>query len=235
MENEIVDAIFSPILVAPAEAAAGTSWYEVLATFIASITGSLAWPVVLVILVFMFKEHIIKALKNLKSFKWGDAEAIFDTVKAATEEAKAIDPVDTDVANANNEEFNALLEAAKHSPTGAIVDAWKMIDSLARQVVDNEMVRNKGVAAGVNAGRLAERPVSAMTTFRILANSNLLPGAELKILDYLREVRNRAAHVSDADIDVRTAEQYVRLADKLMDALRQVLNQQQAQDMYKPL
>lgn len=69
-----------------------------------------------------------------------------------------------------------------------------------------------------------------MTVWRILAGGNLLPKAELKVLDYLREVRNRAAHVSDADIDVGTAEQYVRLADKLMDALRQVHNQQQNDD-----
>ncbi len=48
--------------------------------FIAAVVRALAWPVVILALVLMFRRQLTDLIGRLKSAKWGDKEAVFDTI-----------------------------------------------------------------------------------------------------------------------------------------------------------
>lgn len=178
--------------------------------FVARIIEAVAWPIVVIVAIFLFKSHLIIVLGNLKSFKWGGGEATFDRdIKVATEQAKAIETVPEAVAELNRERLLELIGMAAVSPTGAIVEAWKDIEQTAQMVAEE--------SEQPFASRKRPRYFELQ---RFLEVNRLLPSAEIQVLKELRMIRNRAAHSSDTEVTVEQARQYVHLADRLVDSIK---------------
>lgn len=196
----IVEAVASPILVYP------TNDISLWLDFWSNLASSLAWPAVTLTLVLLFRANILFAFKNLKSLKWGDKEANFQTtLNEAEVTAMSFDPVEVEVAERNKARLVELVDTAAISPVGAIISAWKDVDATARSLL---------AKAGVSNRYRAPTPSRLVS---ILAKSELLPQSELKMLDELRVLRNQAAHATDNEISVEQARRYVRLADRLVD------------------
>ncbi len=178
--------------------------------FFASIIDSLAWPIVILIIILIFRAHLISALKNLKSVKYGDAEATFERELAeATFTAQALETPEIETAKENTARINELIEMASTSPTGAIIEAWKDIEKAARDVVEK---------SGLPLASTPSRPYFNLQNF--LSDHNLLPKAEIDTFRELRMIRNRAAHSNDFDISSDIARRYINLADRLIDAIK---------------
>lgn len=186
-------------------------WHSTdLATFIVQMTQSLAWPLVVLIVSLVFKNSLVDALEHLASLKLpGGVEATFEReIKAVEVTAEEIEPPKDNVAKANQAKITSLIEMAATSPTGAIVEAWKEVEAAARRVAET---------SGISLTATPSRPYFNLQSF--LQRNELLPPAEIDMFRELRLLRNRAAHSQDADITTEHARRYVRLAEKLIDAM----------------
>lgn len=196
---EIVTTIPSPQL-----ATEQSPWFD----FIAAMTQALAWPLLLLIAFLLLRNHIVAALKNMKTFKWGDAEATFDSgLREAKQTASTVEPPPEDAPAAPAARVVQLTEMAVTSPTGAIIEAWKgimesMLDLLQRSLI-----------APPSSAR-----TNAISLINLIRQHGLLPSQEMNLLMDLRGLRNEAAH-GGAGITVAQAQDYVRLADRLINAI----------------
>lgn len=214
--DEIVDTAATPVLVYPHT---GDPWWESVMTFLSSVIGSTAWPVALLILVLLFRKQIATILDNIKSVKWGDVEAVLERdIQEATTTALAIEPAPADIADENKGRFLALIEMARSSPTGAIVEAWKDIEEAGRDLAES---------SGIAMSPVPLRPYFNLQEF--LADNKLIPRAEVETFRELRMIRNRAAHFKADQVTVDQARQYVVLADRLVDALKAIKRAREAE------
>ena len=205
MDDWVVTSVASPELLPNV----GEPQWAIVLSFIARLVEALAWPGLLAVLVVIFYKHIIRVLQNLKSFKWGDAEATFGTeLQEAREKAKGIEPVEQQIAAANEPRFKQLVEMAATSPTGAIIEAWKNVMDSIISLIQRSMIAPS-----------TSTTTNAVSLINLLKKYSLLPPQEMAVLQDLRVLRNKAAHSNDGDISVDQARQYVMLADKLTDVM----------------
>lgn len=184
------------------------SW-DALLDFFQNIVASTTWPLVTLVIALVYRKSILSALGKLKSLKIGDAEATFDReIKEVTESAKSLEPAPQNIAEINNQRILELIDMAAVSPTGAIVEAWKDIDKTAHVLAES---------SGLPLSSNKKRPYFNIQDF--LDKNNLLPKAEIDTYRNLRMIRNRAAHSTDEEVTVQQARQYVRVADRLVDAM----------------
>lgn len=198
--------------VAPATevTAADPSLTQLWLEFIARLMEAFAWPAVAIIFMVLFRGKLASVASNLRTFKWGDAEATFgEELRSAAENAKAIEPAPAPVAEDNRQRLSQLIEMAAISPTGAIIGAWKDMESAAWKLIEEVSSPGETVSKG------------KLNLFQYLSVRNLLPSAELEMFNELRVLRNKAVHGGDESVTVDDARKYVRLADKLTDIINQ--------------
>ena len=194
----------------PVSAVAFEFWLGPWLDFFANITASLAWPIVVLVIALKYRTHIVATLNNLKSVRFGGAEATFDRdLQQATEKAKALEPSSSEIEQANQDRTNELVKMSATSPSGAIIEAWKDVEQAAREMVES---------SGLPLNNLPSRPYYSLQVF--LSKNALLPKAEIETFRELRMIRNRAAHPSEHDVTVDQARRYVLLADRLVDAIK---------------
>ena len=178
-------------------------------SFLESITASMAWPVVVLVIAVLFRKSIPAALGSLKSLKVAGAEVTFgNEIRAATETATALEPAPENIADRNNSRVVALIDMAAVSPSGAIIEAWKEVEHAAKNLAES---------SGLMLQNNSSRPYFNIQ--RALEKDEQLPKAEIQTYRELRLIRNRAAHLREDQVTVEQARQYVRLADRLVDAM----------------
>lgn len=182
--------------------------------FIAKMTDTLAWPILVLIIALIFRRQILQTISSLKSFRFGNAEAKFEQgLQDATEKAQAIEPASEEIVQASTPRRNELLRMAGASPTGAIIEAWKDVEQAVR-----ELARNNNLLTENN------RPQPAFNLIRLLAREELLPKPESETISELRVIRNQAAHLNDYVISKDQASRYVDLADRIVDSIQTIIS-----------
>lgn len=183
--------------------------------FIVQMTNALAWPVFVLLVMLVFRKQLVTAAQQLRSIRFPDGtEAKFGAqLKTAEETSKDLEPASPEIASANDERLKKLLEMAEFSPTGAIVEAWKDVEFSAR---------NYAEASEIPMKSNKDRPYFSLQ--KILEQNELLPKAEIQTFRQLRMLRNRAAHSTDAEINAGQAAAYVRVSDRLVDAINELKN-----------
>lgn len=218
MDSEVIDAIASPFIPQAAKAPEFAPAYEVILDFVASLAGSVAWPLVVIGVAFLFRDQVIAMVNNVESVKVGGVEAkIRRNLRDAAEELKSAEPVTKVVARLNDDSFQRLFSMAEASPTGAIIEAWKPVEAIAREFVVRELPALRT--------RL-ERPDRLMSSgmlAKTLEDMGVLPASEINSFQKLRVIRNQAAHSSDSQITSDSAREYVRLADRMVDVFNQLM------------
>lgn len=171
--------------------------------FIASIIGSVAWPIAAVIIALAFRKQIAGLLNKIRRFSWGDtsvelAEQL-DKVETASQSIPVSDynpgpPDPTD-------RFQSLLDI---SPSAAILDSWTAVERLLRDI---------GKQHNYDPG-IATIPIQIA---RQLHRDKLISDSIFEMVRDLRGIRNAAAH--ERDVNPSDAYRFKELADKVTHAL----------------
>ena len=219
MENEIVTSTASPVLVYP-DVVPESPWFD----FFQGIIGSLAWPAVVVLGIFLFHRQILEMLLDAENIEVPGGFSFKRRMKAVAEKAKEFDQPDAEVAQENNERLARLIDTAAASPTGAIMAAWKDLDAASVELVNlvSTMINIESLpdADFKNVKSLDELVRNKVGVSRYMVRLGLLPPAEAQSFEELRKLRNRAAHEPEGAITVEQARSYVRIADRLTDLIR---------------
>jgi hypothetical protein len=185
------------------------SWLE----FISSMTGALAWPLIIVIVLLSFRKAITKLLPDLRRLKAGPTglemewerklEEVRQELKASEaieslspedarprmEAPSATDPSET--VSASRRFLGEIEELAKVSPSAAVLEAYRRLEAVLRRAVrerhpdlsDRDLVTTRLIRTAIGNGLIREQEYSALQDLRIMRNS-LAHGAETPTIDY---------------------------------------------------
>jgi hypothetical protein len=182
--------------------------------FISSIISSLAWPAIVLIVVFVLKNPLSKILISLTKFRYKGLEMEFERLQSSADalpetiENKTI-PESERIIYASLEE--QIADISPRSPEGAILIAWSTIEAAISSAIM----------------RLAISPESpsyrsVIHNIECLKKYTNLNKTVFAILDDLRVVRNQVAHVRDGRyrVSVEQALSYGKTAEKIIKILQ---------------
>lgn len=178
-------------------------------TFISNIVSALAWPLAVIVIVLMLRSPLIALLRNLKRLKFKDAELDFEK---AVIELKGIE--------AREGKQVALTESklklAELSPRGAILESWLELEEAIASAAESQGIgrTRPGGASGLPV------PVDSWAHAQMLAVSGKLSTNSLERFQKLRQIRNKAVHVTDDVIRQEDAESFIRLVAELKMEIR---------------
>ena len=206
--------------------------------FVASVVASVAWPAVVIWVVWKLKEPIIARIPDLASVTLPGFNAVFGTKVealaaaevAAVEEPPAViahvgwkeapDIVDAQGEVWNEERFSEVyndgegevdLLDLKSNPTGVVMEAWKALE---RTLFTAYHTMRKQSPTPKRIGRLQ--------IFKSLLRNGFLTEAELEVLLGTLKLRNMAAH-SDKIITPKNAIEFKKLVESLDEKYRERL------------
>jgi hypothetical protein len=173
-------------------------WLE----FVAAIVSATAWPAVLIVAIILLRKPLSGLIPLLRHVKYKELELEFaQEVQELREEAEAaLRPLVAPPFRATPEE-DSLLQLAAVSPRAAVVEAWRLVESSARQAIEA-----RGVP--VEGGRSLVGPQLTRT----LGLAEVLDDPTRSLMDRLRMLRNQAVHAEDFLVDEASAREYLQLA-----------------------
>lgn len=177
--------------------------------------SSLAWPAVVLVVLFSFRQQVVKLWGRLTSLDVPGLKVTFDSaldrVEQAVDIAGAAAPAPgaqvpaPPVPLSEPEKFQLLADL---SPSAAITTKWIEVDSA---------VRSLALQRGVPLN-----PPQPLYLIRRLRQSDIIGAKTANILDELRILRNLAAHPETADRSLSRddASRFGELADKVVQLLQ---------------
>ena len=182
--------------------------------FISSIISSLAWPAIVLIIVFILKNPLSKILISLTKFRYKDLEMEFERLKSSakdlpeTIESKTIPESERIIYSSLEEQ---ITDIAPRSPEGAILIAWSTIEA--------------AVSSAVMRLAISPEPPSYRSVIHNIENLKKytdIDNTVFAILDDLRVVRNQVAHARDGryKVSVEQALSYGKTAEKIIKILQ---------------
>jgi len=177
-------------------------------TFISKLVEALAWPTSILITIWLFRRQIVQVLPQLRKVKYKDFEAEFGEAVRKLK-AKAIPMLQPVNAEEVLPESSAKLERlVEISPSAAVQEAWKEIESAAKALIDRLGYKlDYGIPTPY---RLIER---------ILEKTEIIEQRKLKIFNELRRLRNKVAHAEEYEVTPEQALDYIQLARSLKNFL----------------
>jgi hypothetical protein len=178
--------------------------------FVAAITGSLAWPITLIVAFFVLKSYLPAIFPFVERLKYKDLEVEFrNSVQELAEKSRtALPPAEPD-----DQSFpprNRLYMLAEISPRSAILEAWLEVEAAAAEVLqsrDPTLAPKLKMAAPLRIGELLNR-------------REIINGQQLEIFHRLRDLRNKAVHIADATFHSNEVTEYIELASSLAAQIR---------------
>lgn len=171
--------------------------------FTLKLLEQLLWPSVFVIALIALRKPLLQLLPSLAKVKYKELELEFDrelqqAAKAATELLLHADASRTQ-----------LLQQAKISPSNAILEAWRLVEKHATEVIE-------GSGGNIPAG--LDRPYKHMED--ILIHERLIDTRTGKLFSDVRQLRNKVAHAKNFHTGQAEAVQYIDLCYQLIDHLK---------------
>ncbi|MBC9734495.1 hypothetical protein [Nocardioides marmotae] len=186
--------------------------------FLSATIGQLIWPVLIVVLIFVFKSQIqqIAASPRLKRLKAGPG-GIEVEFKEELEEAKK------ELEEAGSLKALPGPEGSLQDASDFYVDMQRLAELSPRAVVMEAAVRLEGVLRSAlmetsDDPRTSRQSMGPMS--RQALKNGLLTPQEASVLDELNHLRNRVAHEPDHAISSTNALAYVELATQLAIAIK---------------
>ena len=173
--------------------------------FIADVVRSLAWPLVVTLALWIFRDSIQRLVQRLAKLKHKDTEIEFEN---AIKEIQIDFPVAPRASNQPTAESDTLYRLAEVSPRSAIIEAWRMLESAASQAILKSY-------PNLDNPRVINTP-SLMN----LLKGQVLTEKEFRDFNELRRLRNTAAHSEDFDLRGKAVESYIDIALTMADALK---------------
>jgi len=182
-------------------------------TFIASIVGSLAWPLTVGGAIYVLLRHGRKIAGLVKNIKYKDLElALRDDFEKATTIAESIRaglPPPTDAAEATPSVDEELMRIAAIDPSLAVLRSWQHLEAKV-----TELIRLNGLVRFVTPQEFMQR----------LLHLEKLTSQDLELYNRLRSIRNEAVHAHDQKRPLSIAEvaEYNGLIETLVERLEQI-------------
>jgi sulfite reductase alpha subunit-like flavoprotein len=183
-------------------------------TFISKVIESIAWPAVALILGLVFRKRLLELLPTMKKFKAGPVEAEFELatkqvlVDASKEVASATPPAIAEELQADDTTKNIVFEllTARTDPAGMILEGWSKIDGQLHQL-------------GRQINLIDDPLESTGKVYSKIKLADVLPPATFKLIDELRELRNKVAHVKVIPT-VDAAQDYLVAVARVVDLIK---------------
>jgi hypothetical protein len=187
-------------------------------TFAASLVSSLAWPVVLLAITYLFRRELAEVIGRLRTVKALGAEGTFDpkeaeakvalatATAAATIQAATTAPnitassVTTYTPPKTQEMTERFMDLARRDPGAAVLEAWEEVERTLKRRMDTAKV------AGIE--RLRGEQLIDLAMRKAVINVQTA-----EALRGLLVLRNLAAH--DRDVGLGKALEYLTLADSV--------------------
>jgi hypothetical protein len=180
----------------------GMGWLD----FIASIVGSMSWPIAAVVIAFAFRKQISSLLNKIRRLSWGDTSVELATQLDKVETAsKSIPEIDGDVpAPLPDDRFQRLLEI---SPSAAILDSWASVDRRLRQI---------GAFRQIDMQRT---PTIRSITDDLMRSGDISASIH-NMIRALQKIRNTAAH--EHEVSPTDAYRFYDLVETVSKALSKI-------------
>lgn len=177
--------------------------------FWASVIGSLAWPATIIIALLIFRKQVLAAAPWLRELEVGNVKVKFaeELAKAATA-AEEIEAAPASAPPTPVTDRDLLL--AEHAPLGLVLQGWMSVEHALTDAANR---------IGLSKGSVAPKLLPSGRLIRELEQHRVITPATAETIDYLRHLRNQAAHHKGFAIDTGQALEYARLARKVIDAL----------------
>lgn len=173
--------------------------------FIASVVGSTVWPLTIIGFAWLFHRPISALIERIKQLKYKDATVDFEKQLAEAEQEASKLPESVNLENAPP--VIAAGASADLAPQLQVLESWFGVEASLRRLAMNR---------GVNL----HRGSSPLFLTRWLAKNQVIDAEIEESLDYLRALRNVAAHSpGNGDISQDQANRYRDIAEKVVMAL----------------
>ena len=180
-------------------------------TFTSNLVDSLAWPIVLVVVILILKKPITNLIDRITRIAGKDISVDF-----SKELSRLTQKVDRNLATkdlydfiVNGEEIQKYFADAYIDSRSAIINGWLMIEEALRDLAKSSQLDLKHYEPSVKV-------------LSILRNRNILPNDMYKTINEARRLRNEAIHSMDFDISPDDAQNYVSMANKISSYLRSI-------------
>lgn len=179
-------------------------------TFIASLVGSLAWPLAMLVVAVLFRQAIQTTLaRPLRRFRAGPFEAEWDEKVAQALVDVAESPETGEAPPPDRRLVSDRLRAVtQQSPRAAVMAAYAEIE---------EALRRRLTIAGFVEGE--GRPMSARQLASVAEERGLISRQTADAIRGATVLRNLAAHGPEAEIDQHKALDFLTLADAILYAV----------------
>lgn len=187
--------------------------------FISSLVNSLAWPVAIVILVFIFRSPLQKLLEGLTRLRYGELEMNFkqemQNIKdQATTAGIELEPKTTPAKTTTRDSAEIITDALKlveEFPEPAVVLAWTAVEHELLQV---------GLRFDIPTSSRGYNPPGR--AIRFLREHGQLESEACDILDRMRILRNAAAHTIKEKVRISSDEatEFVYLTGAMTERLK---------------
>ena len=180
--------------------------------FVVQLLEAVAWPVVLVFAIALFRRPIIRLLPTLRSARYKHLELQFgkrlDELGSQAEKADLPEPEARPAwvyESPDKWTFGDYIERlAPISPRMAIAEAWRHVELALRDA----------------ASRRGQRiPRDVMTLSRQLESCGILPRDAASLVRDLRPLRNQAIHAHEFDLDPERAIEFAVLVERIIASI----------------
>lgn len=178
--------------------------YDFIASLFQSLV-SLAWPVTVLIIVYLFRTKLSDLLPLLR-LKHNDTEISFSLEKAA-DLAENLPPPPGEVADPVVQPSDEAVRLAELSPRASVIDSFMAVEA---------EIRKLSAERGIELARRTSRDLA-----ELLRASGEIDPISYSLFQDLRVMRNRAVHETQSfEISVEDALRYQALAARLVSSLQ---------------
>jgi hypothetical protein len=182
-------------------------------TFTTEITKTLVWPIVVLALLCVFREHIRRLVGSLTKLKWGGAEAQLarSLIEAEEDRAAALSKSKQVPDPHWQSEFTLKIDDAlrKMATHAAILQTWPHVEREARDAARRAKVEVQ----------IYQRPSDIVES---LVRNGLLDPSWLSLYSKLRSLRNQVAHLPEFEPSEDAVDSFLSMCKDLTQALRAV-------------
>jgi hypothetical protein len=178
-------------------------------TFLAEVINSIAWPLVVVFLIYQLKDRLAELLPRLKKLKHKDTELEFSEKlnELAMESEATKDETSTDEKKPEiNEQFNFLMKLSDISPRSAVIESYRVLETASAKAITKAHPE------------LEERNMPTIQIQKLLKDK-VLNKYQYHQFNELRQLRNQAAHMEDFELKNMPIAAYIDIALTLANNL----------------
>lgn len=179
--------------------------------YLVRLVEALAWPGVVLIALFVLRGSIADLVPMLQRLKYKDLELEFERdLDKLREEARDMRSKTTlpPTAESVDADLNYYLQQVRQSsPRNAVIEAWLGLESSA-------------VSTATHFKLMPERTrVTASSALEALVTAGVLSDNDLRIINELRLLRNKAVHELSASISEYDAAKFLEIARDVSDII----------------